>query len=157
MALRSIDWSRLLPPGARDPWFCLPVGVCMLLDAAVSLACQPADYWSDPSRVQEGNSAWAALMGSGPAVFLAVFLLYCLVVAGLMLWLTGTLQKLLGMFVLLAHSYGAASWCHVEFPEKVYWWGLMAIFLAEAGAFAVYWRLSPACRTQSPVGKGSET
>ena len=29
----------------RDPWFCLPVLVCMLTDAAVSLACQPAAYW----------------------------------------------------------------------------------------------------------------
>jgi len=26
----------------RDPWFCLPVLVCMVADAGVSLACQPA-------------------------------------------------------------------------------------------------------------------
>lgn len=128
----------------RDPWFSLPVVVCMLLDAAVSLAFQPAAYWSNPTALREGNAAWAALMVRGPAAFLAGFLLYCLIIAALLVWLRGALQKLLGMFVLLAHSYGSASWLHVELPDRTYWWGLIALLLVEALAFAVYWRLSSA-------------
>lgn len=129
----------------RDPWFCLPVVACMLGDAAISLAFQPAAYWHDPAALREGNAAWAALMVRGPAVFLAAFLLYCLVIGTLLVWLRGALQKLLGMFVLLAHSYGSASWLHVELPDRVYWWGLIGLLLVEALAFAVYWRLSAAC------------
>jgi len=101
----------------RDPWFCLPVLVCMVADAGVSLACQPAAYWSDPSAFHEGNPAWAILLARGPA----------------------------GMFVLLAHSYGAASWLHVELPDRAWWWGLVGLLVVEAVAFAVYWHLSPAC------------
>ena len=132
-------------PRPRDPWFCLPVLVCMLLDAGVSLACQPAAYWRDPATMHEGNPAWAALLAHGPGVFLAGFLLYGLIIAAALVWLRGALQKLLGMFVLLAHSYGAASWLHVELPDRAYWWGLIGLLLVEAIAFALYWHLSPLC------------
>ena len=131
--------------GPRDPWFCLPVLLCMAMDAAVSLAFQPAAYWANPASLREGNTAWAALMAMGPLAFVGGFALYGLVVAALLVWLTGALQKVLGMFVLLAHSYGAASWCHVELPSGVYWWALVGLLLAEAVAFAVYWHLSPVC------------
>lgn len=140
----AIPWTRLaeaLKRPGRDPWFALPVLTCMLADAAVSLACQPAGYWSDPAKYQEGNSVWATLLAAGPAAFGGGFLVYCAVIAALVLWLKGALQKLLGMFALLAHSYGAASWCHVELPDGAYWWALVALLLAEAGAFALWWRL----------------
>jgi hypothetical protein len=134
----------------RDPWFCLPVVFCMLADAGVSLAFQPAAYWRDPSLVVEGNAAWEVLLARGPEAFLAAFVTYCAVVTALLLWLTGALQKLLGMFILLAHSYGAASWCHVHLSDRTYWWLLLAIFLAEALVFAVYWRLSQRSRRPTP-------
>lgn len=137
--------------GVRDPWFCLPVGVCMLMDAAVSLACQPAAYWADPANLQEGNAAWGVLLARGPAAFIGGFLVYCAVMACVLVWLTGALQKLLGMFLLLAHSYGAASWCHVELPDRTYWWMLVGMLLAEAAAFAVYWHLSPVCGKDDSV------
>lgn len=113
----------------------------MLLDAAVSLACQPAAYWTRPAAMREGNPAWAAFLARGPAAFVLVFLAYAVVVAALLLWLSGVLQKVLGMFVLLAHSYGAASWLHTELPERTYWWALIAMFLVQAVIFALYWRL----------------
>jgi len=125
----------------RDPWFSLPVAAAILFDAGVSLACQPARFWKDPAALQEGNPAWGALLAKGPAAFIAGFLVYCVIIVALLIWLRGVPQKLLGMFVLLAHSYGAASWCHVSLPAHVYWWALMAIFLSEAAAFAVYWQL----------------
>ena len=141
--------------GTRDPWFCLPVVSCMLMDAGVSLGFQPAAYWSDPASMHEGNPAWAALLARGPAAFVGGFLLYCLLIAFLLVWLTGALQKLLGMFVLLAHSYGAASWCHVELPARTYWWALLGVLLAEALTFALYWHLSPVCGKRPPEAVGS--
>ena len=132
------------PKRIRDPWFALPVAVCILMDAGVSLACQPAGYWNDPAAFHEGNPAWGVLLAWGPAAFLAGFVVYCILIVGVLTWLSAVPQKLLGMFVLLAHSYGAASWCHVTLPENLYWWALMALFLAEAAAFAVYWHLSSA-------------
>ena len=141
---------KLFSKGPRDPWFCLPVLFCMLLDAGFTLGCQPAEYWSDPANLQEGNPAWEVLLAQGPAVFIVGFLAYCAVLAGVLAWVRGALQKLLGMFLLLAHSYGAATWCHVGLPEGAYWWALLAMLLTEAAAFAVYWHLSPLC------GKGSE-
>ena len=121
--------------GLRDPWFCLPVVVCMLIDAVVSLACQPAAYWNNPASVREGNPAWEVLLARGPAAFLGGFLLYCILMAAVLIWLSGALQKLLGMFLLLAHSYGAASWCHVELPDRTYWWVLVGMLLLEALAW----------------------
>jgi hypothetical protein len=75
--------------------------------------------------------------------FLGGFVAYGLGITALVLWLRGALQKLLGMFVLLAHSYGAASWCHIELADRAYWWALVGMLLLESLAFAVYWRLSP--------------
>ena len=144
-----LSWLRVRgrcgSSGPRDPWFCLPVVFCMVLDAGVSLACQPGSYWADPSSVQEGNSAWEALLARGPLAFIAGFLLYVVVMAAVLWWLTGALQKLLGMWLLLAHSYGAASWCHVGLSDEAYWWTLVGMLLAEAIVFAAYWHLSPAC------------
>jgi hypothetical protein len=128
----------------------------MVMDAAVSLACQPAAYWADPANLQEGNAAWGVLLARGPAAFIGGFLVYCIVMAGVLVWLTGVLQKLLGMFLLLAHSYGAASWCHVELPDRAYWWALVGMLLAEAGAFAVYWYLSPVCGKSGIATRVSE-
>jgi hypothetical protein len=136
---------RAWQKGLHDPWFCLPVLFCMAADAGVSLACQPAAYWANPAALREGNSAWAVLMAKGPAAFIGGFVVYGIVVAALLVWLTGALQKVLGMFVLLAHSYGAASWCHVELPSRTYWWALVGLLLAEAVTFALYWHLSPLC------------
>ncbi len=59
--------SSMDPRRVRDPWFCLPVLFCMLMDAAVSLACQPSAYWQDPSCIHEGNATWALLLAKGPA------------------------------------------------------------------------------------------
>jgi hypothetical protein len=134
--------------GLRDPWFCLPVILCVLLDAGFTLGCQPAEYWSRHAVLNEGNPAWEWLLARGPAVFVAGFVVYGLALCGVLAWLTGTLQKLLGAFVLLAHSYGAATWCHTSLPESIYWWALLGIFLLEAAAFAAYWRLSPVCRKE---------
>ena len=133
--------QRVAERREADPWFALPVGLTMLLDAGVSLACQPLAYRGDPSHAVEANSTWGRLLALGPAAFLLAFLAYAAVIAGLLLWLRGALQKLLGVFVMLAHSYGAASWCHAELPERAWWWALMALFLVEASAFALWWRL----------------
>lgn len=148
---------KQLQKGVRDPWFCMPVAACMLMDAGVSLACQPAAYWADPANLREGNAAWGMLLAKGPAAFLGGFLVYCIVMAGVLIWLTGALQKLLGMFLLLAHSYGAASWCHVELADRVYWWALVGMLLAEAFAFAVYWHLSPVCGKDGGVRGAPQT
>jgi hypothetical protein len=90
----------------RDPWFLLPVLFCMLMDAGVSLAFQPTGYWNDPSLAHEGNPTWVVFLAIGPVAFLGAFLVYAIVIALLLFWLRGALQKLLGMCVLLAHSYG---------------------------------------------------
>lgn len=141
MAVLKRVWQRAVRGERTDPWFCLPVGVSMLLDAVVSLACQPGAYWVDPSRVSEGNATWGCLLARGPAVFILGFLLYAAVVMGLLLLVSGAPQKLLGAFVLLAHSYGAASWPHVALGDAAAWWVLMGLFLVEAAAFAAYWHL----------------
>ena len=140
VSLRRI-WERAVRGEAADPWFCLPVGLAMLLDAAVSLACQPGAYWADPACVSEGNTTWGCLLARGPAAFILGFLIYVAVVSALLLWVSGAPQKLLGVFVLLAHSYGAASWGHVALGDAAAWWALMGLFLVEAAAFAVYWHL----------------
>jgi len=134
-------WACIAARKGADPWFCLPVAVAMLFDAAVSLACQPGAYWNHPAAVDEANSTWGRLLALGPAAFILGFVVYVGVMMCLLLWLSGALQKLLGAFVLLAHSYGTASWCQVRLPGPVYWWALMGLFLVEAAALAAYWRL----------------
>ena len=134
-------WGRAFAKRGADPWFCLPVGTAMVLDAVVSLACQPGVYWSDPSRVEEANSTWGCLLALGPVAFILSFVVYVGIMMGLFLWLSGPLQKFLGAFVLLAHSYGAASWCQVVLPEAVYWWALMGLFAVQAVSFSIYWHL----------------
>jgi hypothetical protein len=129
-----------------DPWFMLPVCAAMVADATITLALQGTSYWADPSSVEEGNSTWSLILSLGPLAFALVFCAYCASVAVLLTWLRDWPQKLLGMFLLLSHSYGAASWLHVELSESAYWWGLMILFLVEASAFSYYWRQRRAAR-----------
>jgi hypothetical protein len=134
----------------RDPWFCLPVVFCMLADAGVSLVFQPGAYWQDTSRSISRDAGWGVLLTEGPGVFLSAFLVYCAVVAGIVVLVRGPAQKLFGMFIILAHSYGAASWCRAYPSDKLYWLHLLVLFLAEALVFAVYWRLSQRSRRPAP-------
>jgi hypothetical protein len=46
--------------------------------------------------------------------------------------------------MLLAHSYGAATWCHVALPDGVYWYALLGVLLAEATLYALSRHLSAA-------------
>ncbi|MBA4386820.1 MAG: hypothetical protein C0404_02495 [Verrucomicrobia bacterium] len=140
----------------RDPWFCMPVLFCIAMDAVVSLACQPAAYWTNPACASEGNSTWAMLLAKGPLFFLGAFAVYAIVMAALLLWLRGALQKLLGMFVLLSHSFGAATWCHESLPDRWYWWALLAMLLTEAMVFTIYWHVSSVC-VKTPTRHDKQT
>jgi len=134
---RLASWSER---DGADPWFVLPVCVALVADAAITLALQESSYWSNPTSVNEGNSTWFLILRLGPWAFVSLFVLYCASMALLLTWLTDWPQKLLGTFILLSHSYGAASWLHVELSESSYWWGLMLLFVLEASAVAFYWR-----------------
>ncbi|MBI3099425.1 MAG: hypothetical protein HYY93_14535 [Planctomycetes bacterium] len=105
----------------------------------MTLACQPASYWTNPATGVEGNSSRVLLLGRGAFVFLGGFLLY----GGLSTLphcrLQGLLQELVGMFVLLSHNYGAASRCHVPFPDRIHGPALTGVTILRFPAFAAGW------------------
>jgi len=87
-----------------------PLIAVMLLDGALTLACQPAIYWQDYNLCNEVNPVGRALLSLNPVCFAAFFILYAFVVLFFVLKARKPINILLVAGVLAAHIHGSASW-----------------------------------------------
>lgn len=81
------------------------------IDLILTIINQPIEYWHGSLQVaNEGNPIIIYLMKIsvyGLFIFLGLWLLFIGIIT---LYLSPLLTKMLSLFVLIAHTYGAASW-----------------------------------------------
>jgi hypothetical protein len=120
-------------------WLCAGPAAFCLLDAAVTLAGQPAAYWQgDFAAAVEFNPAGLWLLRWHPAVFGAALLAWLVLFAGLILWLPGGWARGLSLAVLFGHTLGLASWAVGRAPYG--WLVCVGLFLLAAEVMAWTWK-----------------
>lgn len=101
---------------------CVPPVLLCLLDNALTLAGQSAEYWAgNYASVNEGSPTFYQLLQVHPAAFAAGGALWIAIfVAGILL-LPDTLALIVSIAVTCGHTLGAASWIiwHFQFSYQV--------------------------------------
>ena len=90
---------------------CLPPVLFCLLDAAVTLLGQSAQYWAgNYAQVNEGSPTFHDLLQIHPAAFAVGTLVWIMVFVVGILLLPGTLALIVSIVVTFGHTAGAATW-----------------------------------------------
>jgi hypothetical protein len=134
---------------------CLAFPACMfsMVDSAVTLAGQPAAYWSDPTQFRESNPLFAGLLASGPGWFLAGEVLWDLLIVAAVLLLPRFLSLWAAGAFVVGHGFGVLTW--LVFRYRMPFCGVYFFFGAIAGVLFLqaryyYERLHPC----EPAGAG---
>lgn len=96
----------------RCRWVMMAVILC---DMTLTMIGQPSAYWTDPSKVDEGNKLFHAIMSKGPVVSIAVDALYLLGAYLLVTKLPVRLATALMLALMFGHYFGASSWLYMRF------------------------------------------
>jgi hypothetical protein len=90
---------------------CLPLMLMCALDASLTLAGQPTEYWhGKPDAVNEASPVFHHLLAIHPLAFVAGNLVWMGIFVSLILLLSGTMALVATTTVTVGHSYGAATW-----------------------------------------------
>jgi hypothetical protein len=116
----------------RRLWLCLPAVLICALDQILTLAGQPASYWSGSFHdAQEGAPHGLILLTMHPTAYIVAALGYILVFCAFILWLPGRLARILATGLVIGHCWGASWWVfHFTTPPWGYWMSLALFGLA---------------------------
>jgi hypothetical protein len=102
MGLRAKVLGRCLPP----------VLMCMM-DASLTLAGQPAEYWrGKPDAINEASPICHHLLAIHPMAFAAGILVWMGIFVSLILLMSSTMALVATTTLTVGHTYGAESWFH---------------------------------------------
>jgi hypothetical protein len=97
--------------------FIYPVILVMCLDFLFTMIGQPANYWTDFSKVNEGSPLGFNLLKINPIYFLIFCLLYLFAMVVLIKKLPFKIGAILALSLFLGHSYGSSSWVYYLFQK----------------------------------------
>jgi hypothetical protein len=90
---------------------CLPPLAFSVLDNALTLAGQSAEYWGGAyDRVNEASPTFQHLLASHPLAFVGGVLVWMTVFVGIILLLPDTLALVVCLAVTFGHAAGSATW-----------------------------------------------
>jgi len=87
----------------------------ILADITLTLVGQPREYWTDPSKVHEGNELFHFIMSKGAAVSILVDVFYLLGAFLFVSKLPVRLGTALMLSLMFGHYFGASSWLYMRF------------------------------------------
>jgi hypothetical protein len=121
MAVAASSASAVVwPRRAERLWLCVPVIVLCAADGLLTLAGQPAEYWSGGyAAVNEAQPVAAWFLTLHPLAFAFAGVPYILLVAGGILWLPRRYAVAVAVIVALAHAFAVFLWCRVLFDESM--------------------------------------
>ena len=92
-------------------WLCLPPGILVLLDGALTLHGQPMQYWAGEfSLRQELNPVVDLLLAWHPGAFLLAWATWSLLIVSVMFFSPARIAFLVSLVCTIGHVCGAASW-----------------------------------------------
>jgi hypothetical protein len=131
-------------------WLCLPAVVLGCGDGLLTLAGQPAAYWSDGFQVvREANPLAAWLLTVHPLAFAAAAVPYLLLVMGTVMLLPRYWAATVAAGIALVHLIGVGLWCTVLLREPLI--PLAGIGAAVVCVSALAWRQARKATIESSV------
>lgn len=89
----------------------IPALWACLFDTAITILHQPENYWKgDLTLANEGNPIGAFFMKYHTSGIFIISFLWIILVAALGYYLPRKISRVLLLFTLIAHSYGASTW-----------------------------------------------
>ncbi len=120
-------------------WLCLPAIVLCAADGFLTLAGQPAEYWSGGfATVREGHPVAAWFLTMHPLAFAAAGVPYLLLVASAVMWLPRRYAAVVAVVVASGHAFAVTTWCLVLFHQQVL--ALVTVGLAILGLGVLAWQ-----------------
>jgi hypothetical protein len=118
----------------------LPPLVLASLDAALTLAGQPPEYWrGDYARVNELSPTFNQLLAIHPLAFVAGFIGWLLAFTCLILLFPRTLALATSIAVAIGHTWGATTWLLYRFDYGYQACNALFILTAIALAVGIRW------------------
>jgi hypothetical protein len=117
---------------------CVPPVLLSLVDAALTLAGQSADYWDGYyGAVNEMSPTFNHLLAHHPLAFVAGFAGWVVMFVCLILLLPQTLALTASIAIAMAHTAGASTWLLFRFNYGYAYQACCGLFLFTAFALAV--------------------
>lgn len=82
----------------------------MLVDLALTVTLQPEEFWKNSMYAVEGSPLGLPFLQKGASFFVLGFFVWVLLAYFILLKLPGPLDLVFLLTVIIAHSWGAASW-----------------------------------------------
>lgn len=119
-----------------------PVILVMFIDLTLTLCLQPSEYWDDYSLYREGSPLGRILLKAGPEYFVISSILYMIFCPVVITKLPKRLGKMVIIFLIIAHSWGASSWVgdlvnDVFLVELELWYVAVCYFIVIAAISAI--------------------
>ena len=122
-------------------WLFLPFLLVFLIDAGITLANQPGDYWAGDHRIHNEMFvlfAWG--LAHGPWAFVLVCAAWLLVSGALILLLPRLLAEILSLSLVSGHTWGAMTW--LVYQLELNYLACLLFFLLSATVFILSLRKS---------------
>jgi hypothetical protein len=121
ISLGNVHFKTVPDRSIRRWWLCVPPFLFGLVDHAITLWYQPAQYWSgDYMMACEANPLFEWLMQIHPLAFEAGSLGWVILFGMLILKLPRILARMTSLCLTVGHTFGAASWL-TWCGEDYYW------------------------------------
>ena len=92
-------------------WLCLPFLVIFLVDAGITLACQPSQYWAgDRTFINEMFPLFAWGLAKGPSVFALLCAMWVLAFSVVIMVIPRLLAEILSLSLVSGHTWGTMTW-----------------------------------------------
>lgn len=112
-------------------YFVIAALIPSLLDGIITLVGQPASYWSDFSKIDEG--APLTFLMYGPWIFLLSVVVYTVLLGLIIYKLPKWISLGVGLFFFMAHSNGVQGWIGPIIMDKAqflfdYYWYITVLY-----------------------------
>jgi hypothetical protein len=105
----------------------IPAYFASIIDITITIANQAPEYWKgDLSKANEGNPIGGTLMKMDVSGIFIISGLWLLIIGPLGYHLPNKLSSIFLLFVLVAHSFGAATWVS---PRYGFWITMLLILV----------------------------
>lgn len=132
-----------------NAWLCLGPVLFYTLDLSLTLGGQSRAYWDGSfDKVHEASAFPRWLLMQHPLLLPAVGYTWIGGMCAMMLWLPGSLARIVGFILQFGHTLGAASWLVLKLP---FGWGAAAALI-----FASSLLLDWTWKRQSPASAATD-
>lgn len=120
-------------------WLCLPFFLLFLVDAGITLAGQPAEYWAgNREYANEAFPVFAWGLKNGPWTFVLLCMAWLAMFCALIVFIPHVLSEILSLALVNGHTWGAMTWLAYDLELDYHFCLLFFVFSASAFILSYY-------------------